>query len=530
MKHLTRSRLQAFPCLLVSILSFLICAGLGVGSLFYLSNIQIEKVYIEFDLPESTIIAPRNLLCSVAGFLLMSLYFVMLVFFFRRFISWRTAHIFSIVGAFVQSLIALWWKGSFSSYPVADQFTFWDVANHLAYQTNATSDMVDYLRYWPFQGSGALLAVPIVRLFHGSYSGWQFFNVFCVGACFFLLCSICGRITQSPVGQLLCALLLTCFSAPALYSTFIYGTVPGMAFAFLGIYAVIRQFDAANRRSELRWLLISAFSFFLSIVLYTGEQIFLVAASLVLLVSGLFHAERHRQIIYSVLLLAVPIFLSKAWQILALSLLGMGNEPGCPIWPRIAMGMDAFTTVSPGMYNALNVKLYQESGYDPSLANQLALAYLQRSLHTLHSDGQLWHFLTEKTASQWFEPWFGGLTMNNPSLFNEQKWLAQALTGGVLFSPVQALLCFLLSTVYLWAAVGIAWLARHRKEVWQLSLAVCLIGGFLFQLAAEAKARYCLPYYLCCFPLAAAGLCFAVQRLTAWWDRRKKQAGERPAK
>ena len=283
-------------------------------------------------------------------------------------------------------------------------------------------------------------------------------------------------------------------------------------------------------QSQKGTLLVSAFAFFLAIVLYTGEQIFLVAAALVLLASGLFHVERHRQIIYSVLLLAVPIFLNKAWQLLALSLLGMGNEPGCPIWPRIAMGMDAFTTVSPGMYNALNVKLYQESGYNPTLANQLALDYLQRSLHTFHSDGRLWHFLAEKTANQWFEPWFGGLTMNNPSLFNEQKWLAQALTGGVLFDPVHTLFSFLLSTVYLWSAVGIVWLARRRREVWQLSLAVCLIGGFAFQLVAEAKARYCLPYYLCCFPLAAAGLCFAAQRLAAWWDHRKKPAREKLAK
>ncbi len=80
--------------------------------------------------------------------------------------------------------------------------------------------------------------------------------------------------------------------------------------------------------------------------------------------------------------------------------------------------------------------------------------------------------------------------------------------------PVHAWLSMLISVVYVWSTVGVVVLLRkHKTQVWQLSLAVCLIGGFVFQLAAEAKARYCLPYFLCCFPLAAAGLAAAAQKL-----------------
>ena len=53
---------------------------------------------------------------------------------------------------------------------------------------------------------------------------------------------------------------------------------------------------------------------------------------------------------------------------------------------------------------------------------------------------------------------------------------------------------------------------------------VCLIGGFLFQLASEAKARYCLPYYLCCFPMAAAGVAALAERLA------KRRAGDKAQK
>ena len=104
--------------------------------------------------------------------------------------------------------------------------------------------------------------------------------------------------------------------------------------------------------------------------------------------------------------------------------------------------------------------------------------------------------------------------MNNPSIFEEPKWLATAITSKTLFVPVHAWLSMLISVVYVWSTVGVVVLLRkHKTQVWQLSLAVCLIGGFVFQLAAEAKARYCLPYFLCCFPLAAAGLAAAAQKL-----------------
>ena len=52
-------------------------------------------------------------------------------------------------------------------------------------------------------------------------------------------------------------------------------------------------------------------------------------------------------------------------------------------------------------------------------------------------------------------------------------------------------------------------------------LMVCLIGGFLFQLAYETKARYCMPYYLCCFPMAAAGIAALAEKLGQRLQERK---------
>lgn len=530
MKHLTQSRLQAFPCLLVAVLSFLICAGLGIGSLFYLANLQIEAIPSQGELPEQVIMSARNVPHALIGFLLFSAAILLLMLIFHRFITWKTARYVTGAAALCQVILSFVWKASFHSSPTSDQGIFWDIATHLAGLTHLHDAQYGYLQYWPFQTSGAMMAEPFARLFRGDYGSWQIFNGFCVGGCLILLCCICGRITRSPYGKVLCALLLTCFAALPMYTTFVYGTLPGMMMALLGIYAIIRQCTIPERQQERRWLVVSTLALAFAIILYTGEQIFLIAGVLVLLATGIFQPRQRHKILSAVVLLVVATGLSKGWQMIALFRIGMANEPGCPLLPRIAMGMDAFTTVTPGFYNNLNASFYYASNFDPPVANQLAWESLQKSLSALWTEGRFWRFLGEKTVDQWLEPWFGGLTMNSPSLFDNPKWLASALTGGVLYRPMQIWLSTLLSVVYLWAAVGITWLARRRKEVWPLSLAVCLIGGFLFQLVAEAKARYCLPYYLCCFPLAAAGLYFAVQHMASWWDSRKTAAGERPAK
>ncbi len=236
-----------------------------------------------------------------------------------------------------------------------------------------------------------------------------------------------------------------------MYTTFIYGTLSGTMTSLLGIYAVIRECTATQKKNALLWWGTGTLSLTLAVTFYTGMQIFLVAAVLLLLTTGIFHQKQYNKIFAAMLMLILVLAFHQIWQITALHRLGMGNEPGCPILPRIAMGVDAFTDVTPGFYNCLNASFYYGSNFTPSIANKNAADYIGRSLNELWTTGRFWSFFYEKTADQWLEPWFGGLTMNNPSIFNEPKWLANALTGGILFAPVHTWLSMLLSTVYIWS-------------------------------------------------------------------------------
>ncbi len=42
---------------------------------------------------------------------------------------------------------------------------------------------------------------------------------------------------------------------------------------------------------------------------------------------------------------------------------------------------------------------------------------------------------------------------------------------------------------------------------------IYVIGGIIFQLINETKGRYCMQYYCMLFPIAAYGLCVAVEKV-----------------
>lgn len=512
--------LQAIPTWIVAVLSLLICAGLGMTSLFVLAEMQVEL--FETEIPEMVRIFHRNLPCAIGGVILLGGALAAAAALLRDKMTWRTARIVTAVSAAWLTVLGFVWLGSFQSRPAADQGMLWNLALTLAGQRELDEGTIEYLRNYPFQSASAMMVEPIARLF-GSYTAWQVICTFCIGGCVALLCCLCGRMTDSPQAKILCAVLLAGFAPLAMYSTFVYGTLPGMLLALLGIYAVMRQCGGTNR--EPFWWVLSVISFALSITLYTGEQIFLVAGALVMLAEGLFRQSQWRKILAAALIVILALGFSRGAQALAMHRMGLENEPGMPLLPRIAMGMDSHTSVTPGFYNTDSLVMYAAADYQPAKANELAVDFIKQCWQELREQNRVAAFFGEKTADQWLEPWFGGLTMANPSIYDNPNALAKSMTGGLLFRVLNAWLGTLLPVVYLGAAAGIfLLLRRHPRQVWRLALAAALIGGFIFQLLAETKPRYCLPYYLCCFPLAAAGLAALGQWAAQKRSQRKNSA------
>lgn len=489
----------------------IICAGLGITSFFVLARMRTEE--FSENIPELLDVKNRNFIIAFFSVALLSLALLYIYRLIPKFLDWKSARIVALIAAVGMTTICFVWMNSFANAPASDQEITWNVARQLAGIYSVDEWIYEYLRLYPFQAGMAMVMEIFIRIFGDSCWSWQVFSALSAGVCVYILSCICARITNKPGAKCICATLLLGCLPLAMYSTFIYGTLPGIALALLGIYAIIRE-NTSETRAILWWIL-AVLSFTISIIIYTGNQIFLVAALLVLIKNGITNKHRKKQILLAIALLLIALKVCNVWQGIAMNRMGLENETGCPILPRILMGVDAYSEVpAPGFCNGISIKVYRECNYNAAEANRICVGHIRNSLVALHKQGRFLAFFCEKTADQWLEPWFGGLTMSNPAIYNEPNWLAQGLLDNTLFPYVNFWLSTLLSFIYVFGAMGTIVVAQKNKNnIAMQILSVCLIGGFLFQLASEAKSRYCLPYYLCCFPLAAAGIAALAEKL-----------------
>ena len=244
----------AVPAGVVAVLSFAVCAGLGIASLFVLANMKTEE-FAEH-IPDELVITARNVPHTLAGAAAAAAALVGVCVLAVRWLSWKNARFFSILAAAGVTAFCFVWIGSFSSYPAVDQMDFWNTACFLAGRGELFDFEWEYLRLYPFQAATAMAAEPLVRLFGTSWFSWQFLSACSAGVSVYILSCICGRLTDSPAAKCLCALLTASFVPLALYSTFVYGTLPGLSLALLGSYAVMRE--CAEAKSPVRWWALAA--------------------------------------------------------------------------------------------------------------------------------------------------------------------------------------------------------------------------------------------------------------------------------
>ena len=505
--------LDQFACGIITFLSFLICLSLGIISLFFMARMQVEK-FEEF-IPEPVKPTQRHFIPALAVAALLMLLLIGATLAAKKFVTWKSAKLFAGCCAASVFVFCLFWMNSYTNEPAGDQEIVWKIAKQLAGVSQIDDWIYEYLRMHPYQASIAMVMEVFIRLFGQSTFSWQIVSALGASACVLLCSSLAARVTNSPCAKALCAVLLLGFFPLAMYSNFIYGTLSGIALALLGIYAVFRECDAAKRKSKVLWWMCAVIAFTSAIILYKGEEIFLIAAALTLFAMGMTRRKEKVKMLAAIGIVAIALVLCNAWQGIAMHRMGMANDPGCPLLPRILMGVDAYSEVPvPGFCNGIHEKIFRECNYDAAEANRICVTHIRNSLVNLHKQGRFFAFFAEKTADQWLEPWYGGLTMSNPAIYNEPNAFAQSMIGGNAFAVVNGWLSTLMPVIYLSAAAGIFVIWKNKNiKLYCLLPMICLIGGFLFQLMAEAKARYCMPYYLCCFPMAAAGIAALAEKL-----------------
>jgi len=298
-----------------------------------------------------------------------------------------------------------------------------------------------------------------------------------------------------------------------IYAPYVYGDIPSIALTFVLLWAILKQAQSHKKRYCLLACVVAA----LALLCRMNVWIVLIGIGI-----GLSYHCLYKKSLKP-LILAVAIVLSASLSMTALKAwnASRANEPvskGMPSVLWMAMGLQ-YSEYGAGYYNDYSKRIFEQVGYDNALASSVARTEIKERMYVFLSDRyQARLFFNQKMEMQWldglfestkFTGTFGDLEPSDLSAF------VASIYHGELQQAIKRFSECMLCIVYVFACVGI--IVKFIKEVKnkqgekEASLLkeiplIIFVGGFLFSIMWEAKARYMLPYYVLLHMYAAFGL------------------------
>lgn len=410
----------------------------------------------------------------------------------------------SIAVIVIHVVSAVCWLRLNPAGPWADQQLVWDAAKALEF--GGISDFVDYISLNPIQ-AGVIYLMKFFIHITGSTDPiiWRVFNILSLVLLDLGLIELSAELFENTGDQIaiLTGLFELLFIPVIFYSTFVYGMLISFALIVWAIYGELKLIHTNN----LKWSVLPIVLLPLANVLYGGTMIATIAVAISLLCE-LASSKKIRFLVVTLLLILFYLVSGKAIRHQLYLDTGISEEvKGEPYAGDIYMGTTSDGIAGPGSFDHSNYAFYWDYGDD---AGKYALEEDKKVLKEYLSGERSVKFFFEKTVYQWLDPWFNALVMTcNPNMFEHMpEDFLSFIYGPVPKVIYYGLLRFLNPFVYLMAFIGgIFIFFREKKTSNPMALLpLYFIGGFAFQLLWESKARYCMPYFICLFPLASYGI------------------------
>lgn len=303
-------------------------------------------------------------------------------------------------------LAALWVSRTWSA-PLADAQMTQHAAEIIHQDFYTLYEPGEYMYFYPHQSGLVLLHWALQFIAPDDTKLFLVLNVLSYGTILLCLGALAKAIGMGEVGALAVTWVGILFYPLAMYTVFVYGTLPGLAFSLIGLLLVMEYCE----KGKLWRCLLGAVSLGIAIALKSNYQIFAVGAMLY----ALYNALRHRKRCWLLLLLLLAALLagSKLPVLLLEHLTGYSLRNGLPHIGWICMGLQTGGELGPGWYNDYLRTGYRSVGGNPQAHLALIRGDLQRILtHFLQAPRDAIVFFMEKNATQWNDPTFQGLWIN----------------------------------------------------------------------------------------------------------------------
>ncbi len=417
----------------------------------------------------------------------------------NKFIDKINTNILMIVVSLIMIFVSIIWILSSNSLPDADQAyvcTYADEFNHGNFEGLL---MGQYLGMHHHQlGMVSMLRIIFSLFGDYNYRAFQIINALALGLLVIsgdmLIRNMHFNINKKKTEIYYLLLMLLCIPL-YIYTDFVYGEILTISFMFLTLWMLLTYLN------KHKWynLLICLIAGTISCLVRRNTIIFIIACTLILIIKVII--EHNRYVITSLITIILAGTLSFVIPNIQYGKYIPHDSKEMPSSLYIAMGLRGEN----GYYEGYNLTTYRNCGFDTIKANEVATKYINERLTYFNSNkDEAYTFFYNKLNIQWNVPMFQCLIMNHEFNGNPGHLASLVYEGNLnnLLNIVSNYYhLFIITTCFIFVIYSF----KNRKHL-QLEdyiFLVFIIGGFLFSIMWEAKARYILPYFVAMIPYSA---------------------------
>jgi len=420
--------------------------------------------------------------------------------------------IMTVIMSAIVIISGILWVYSSRLHPVEDSFMVTDAAKRAAVNDYGFVKE-NYYNTYPFQLGYVFFCEILIRIFGTDRPDllyMQVLNVLMLAASYCALVFIIRKVTGSKKSAVLAVLAFTLCPAPVIYTSFLYGVIPGFTFS---VYALLFEilFFKTEKKIRFLYLALSAVCIGTAVMIKMNNYIFLVA---IIITAAVLTVKKFR--ISSLLFIAAVFAVSMTINPLVKSryekLADTRLDPGIPIISYISMGLHYPENVAgctaAGWYNGYyTVVVYDQYEHDLEKVKKESLSQVKERLgFFINNFTECDDFFYEKNMSQWNEPTYSciWLNQNRPRYDGKCGKIAEYICGDGT-ANVSSIMNLLQMFTYLGVLAGIYYGLKYKKDIFYCTIPLIVLGGFMYHMFAEGKSQYILPYYILLCGFSACG-------------------------
>ena len=410
----------------------------------------------------------------------------------------------------VHAIIGLIWVVGIQLKPRADQWFCSTIGGNLL---TSNYDKIDfskggYLDQYPFQ-SGLVLIFKMVYKFFGinNYMAFQMLNIIALIIMDIFLIKILKKFISVRVEKITLFFLILFFPI-VFYTTFLYGNLIGCALSIVAIFYELSFFE----KHKILDMIFSAMFISLAILFKSNYLIILLAMIIFTILDWIIHLQKRNIIFVIVIIIGYMIATSGPIALLN-SQENVNLGTGIPKVAWIAMGMQE-SDMAPGWYNEYNANTYLNNNCDSELTSKEALNYINDRVKYFEKNPKYTlKFYAKKMVSQWCEPTFGGIWINQFDKNIVVSSYMDSILNGHKLGKILVWILDIVQSIINNLAMIYLFINRKNRNIYVWLPATAFIGGFLFHMLWEAKGQYTFTYFILLIPYAAIALKNIVKKI-----------------